>query len=229
MKIQQNYDMLNAQAGKLKAVGIVVGQSILGALLFRQIDHAQKHEWGRDFRQAIQTIRAKYPYNHVHDTASISDMLLLFAGADAVRNLSEAPASLPESALAVDLVTQILQERDHGAHDDTSTEYASAVTSDSDSSAKTRRSRKKSNDRRGRSTSRRRGQSRNRRDDSIECRHCDKVNRRPTHVGIAEADCFFNPKRKGWRPEWVCDKLGVEYVPQKHFKDKEKQEKEDKE
>ncbi len=51
-------------------------------------------------------------YNHVHDAASITEMLKLFAGGDSVHNLSAAPASLPESALAVDLVSQSLNERE---------------------------------------------------------------------------------------------------------------------
>ena len=46
-------------------------------------------------------------------------MLNLFAGADAVPNLSDAPFALPESALAVDLVAQLLNERKVYSDDDT--------------------------------------------------------------------------------------------------------------
>ena len=229
-KVQQNYDTLNANAGKLKSVGIKVDPSFLGFLLLHQVELAQKHEWGRDFRSAIQTIRKQYPYNYVHDATSITDMLAEFAGTDAVRNLSEAPTTLPEQANAVDLVSQFLRgDADNYDTDDeskTTYEQAAAVQSDSESSAETRRSRKrtdKCNDRRdyrGRSGSRYRGKSRNRRDDSIECKHCDKVGRRPNHYGISEEKCYLNPKRKGWRPEWACERLGMDYVPEKHFRDK---------
>jgi hypothetical protein len=110
-KIQQNYDLLNAKAGQLKNLGIIISPSLRGFLLFRQVEKASTYEWGRDLCPAIQTIRQKYPYNHAHDDVSIGEMLQLFAGADAVRNLSEAPAALTESALAVDLVSQLLNER----------------------------------------------------------------------------------------------------------------------
>ena len=223
-KIQHNYDNMHATAGKLKSVGIVLEPSLLGLLLIHQVELAQKHEWGRDFRTAMQTIRKKYPYNHVHDSISINDMLAEFAGADAVRNLSEAPSSLPEQAAAVDLVSQLLRSDDYDIADDSSTEQAAAVHSDSESSAETRRSRKRTDkrDNRGRSSSRYRGKSRNRRNDSIECKHCEAVDRRPTHYGISEDKCFLNPKRKGWRPEWACEQLGVEYVAEKYFRDKKK-------
>ena len=54
-------------------------------------------------------------------------MLSLFAGADAVHNLSEAPAALPESALAIDLIAQMLNERDIYSDEET-IEQASAVS-----------------------------------------------------------------------------------------------------
>lgn len=232
-KVQQNYDTMNANAGKLKSVGIQLNPSILGFLLLHNVERAQRHEWGRDFRTSIQTIRKKYPYNHIHDATSISDMLAEFAGADAVRNLAEAPSSLPEQANAVDLISQLLRGQDDTYETDDESdphmERAAAVQSDSESSADTRRSRKRTDkrDNRGRSNSRYRGKSRNRRDDSIECKHCEKVGRRPNHYGITEDKCYLNPKRKGWRPEWACERLDIEYVPEKHFRDKKK--KDDKE
>jgi hypothetical protein len=86
-KVQQNYDTLNANTGKLISVGIKVDPSFLGFVLLHQVELAQKHEWGRDFCTAIQTIRKQYPNNYVHDATSTTDMLAEFAGADAVRNL----------------------------------------------------------------------------------------------------------------------------------------------
>jgi hypothetical protein len=91
-KIQVNYDSLNAKAGQLKHMGILLGPSIIGFILLRQVEKASTYEWGRDLRPAIQTLCQKYPYNHTHDATSIAEMLTLFAGADAVRNLAESPS-----------------------------------------------------------------------------------------------------------------------------------------
>jgi hypothetical protein len=90
-KIQQNYDSLNAQAGQLNNLGIIINPSLRGFLLFCQVEKASTYEWGRDLCPAIQTIRQKYPHNHAHDDASILEMLQLFSGADDVCNLSKAP------------------------------------------------------------------------------------------------------------------------------------------
>eukprot|EP00804_Cyclotella_cryptica_P030132 CCRYP_009545-RA/>CCRYP_009545-RA protein AED:0.64 eAED:0.35 QI:0/0/0/0.5/1/1/2/0/417 len=134
-KIQVNYDSLNAKAGQLKHMGILLGPSIIGFILLRQVKKASTYEWGRDLRPAIQTLRQKYPYNHTHDAASIAEMLTLFAGADAVRNLAEAPTVIHESALAVDLVSQLLNKRDVYSDDDSTTnEQASAATAETKAS-----------------------------------------------------------------------------------------------
>ena len=226
-KVQQNYDNLHANAGKLKAVGITIEPSLLGFILIHQIELAQKHEWGRDFRTAIQTIRKTYPYNTVHDSTSINAMLAELAGADAVRNLSDAPANLPEHAAAVDLISQLLHGSAADYADDSTVEQAAGVHSDSESSVDTRRSSRREDKRnnRGRSASRNRSNSRNgrrnNRDGSLECKHCEKVGRRPNHFGISEDKCFLNPKKKGWRPEWACERLGVTYVTRSHFKEKD--------
>jgi hypothetical protein len=153
-------------------------------------------------------------------------MLQLFAGADAVRNLSEAPAALPESALAVDLISQLIHERDNYS-DEESIEQASAVSADS---AKSRHSscKKKDNEggrdrrERGRSSSRYRDRRRDRSlSTSLECKHCDKYDVKCRDYGISEDKCFYNPKRKGWRPERVCRKMGLDYVEKKKFENKE--------
>jgi hypothetical protein len=159
-------------------------------------------------------------------------MLTLFAGADAVRNLAEAPTVIHESALAVDLVSQLLNERDVYSDDDSATnEQASAATAESgdtrhnnrrDDGKHNRRERRDSG--KGRSSSRYRGRSRgrdrSRSEESLECKHCEKHKVRLRHFGISENKCFLNPKRKGWRPKFHCRKLGIDYVEKKKFDEK---------
>ena len=160
--------------------------------------------------------------------ASILEMLQLFAGANAVHNLSEAPAALPESALAVDLVSQLPNERDIYS-DDESVEQASAVSADSRRSHRKKSDKDDGRDRRDRgcSNSRYRDRSRRRvrsRSASLECKHCEKNDVKCRHYGISEDKCFYNPKRKGWRPERVCRRMGIDYVEKKHFEGKDDKE-----
>ena len=142
----------------------------------------------------MQNLRKAYPYTHVHNNASIAAILAEVAGSDTVRNLSEAPTSLPERANAISsLVSSILRSAaEYETDDDTATEQASAVVSDSESSAETRRSRRRTNtksrntrsssSRGGRNNrSRSRGSRRERGDsDELKCKHCKKANWEPT-------------------------------------------------
>jgi hypothetical protein len=177
----------------------------------------------------MQNLRKAYPYTHVDDDASIAAILAEVAGADAVRNLSKAPTSLPEQANAVNsLVSSILRSAaEYETDDDTATEQTSAVASDSESSAKTRRSCQRTNNKSRNTHSSSRGGRNNRSrsrggrhdcgdSDELKCKHCKKANREPTHFGIPEDECFFNPKHNGWKPEWVCKY--IEYVAKSKFR-----------
>jgi hypothetical protein len=97
---------------------------------------ASKHDWGREFRPALQEIRRKFKYNHRHDAASINFMLKELAAADAVRQLSDAPEPTAGTANAVtnsmNLLTQMLQQANQQNED--YEESAFAAQSDSDSS-----------------------------------------------------------------------------------------------
>jgi hypothetical protein len=148
-----------------------------------------------------------------------------------MQNLSKAPTSLPKRANAVNsLVSSILRSAaDYETDADTATEQASAVASDSESSAKTRHSCCHTNNKSRNTCSSSRGGRNNRSrsrggrgdrgdSDELKCKRFKKANREPTHFGIPEEKCFFNPKHKGWKPEWVCEKLDIEYVAKSKFK-----------
>ena len=56
------------------------------------IEVAARKDFGRDFRPALQNIRAKYTYSHTHDKVLLRDILQELAKADSVRTLKDAPA-----------------------------------------------------------------------------------------------------------------------------------------
>ena len=47
------------------------------------------------------------------------------------------------------------------------------------------------------------------------CKYCDKYggngNSHAPPKSIPHSKCNYNKKYKGWRPEWVCNKLGIDY------------------
>lgn len=63
----------------------------------------------------MQAICKKYPYDHVHDDASLQDILKELAAADSVRNLREAPE--PKCANAVNEQYSLLQQMIQQAND----------------------------------------------------------------------------------------------------------------
>jgi hypothetical protein len=136
-KVSTNMELLYAKAGRMTAYRITIDDSQLALVLLTNIDVATGHDWGREFRPTLQTIRRKYAYNHVHDAATVAAILKELAGADGVRKINDAPSpTRTANAVSnqVSLPTQLLQEQ-HGASDTENTECASAVQSDSDSSA----------------------------------------------------------------------------------------------
>jgi len=43
------------------------------------------------------------------------------------------------------------------------------------------------------------------------CRHCAREGRYVVHEGIPEDRCFWNREYKGFRPEGVCEEMGINF------------------
>jgi len=78
-------------ANKMSAYAIDVGTPAIALMLIANIVTATKHEYGREFRSAMQSIRTTYAYNYKHDDASLQVILTKLAKADSVRTLKDAP------------------------------------------------------------------------------------------------------------------------------------------
>jgi hypothetical protein len=62
---------------------VTVHVSLLVINLEANMEYAQSHEWGREFRVSGQAIRKKYPdYTYKHDQTSYDDMVKEYAAAD---------------------------------------------------------------------------------------------------------------------------------------------------
>ena len=51
------------------------------------------------------------------------------------------------------------------------------------------------------------------------CPHCRKYKRYAQHPNVPDAKCFYNTKFKGWRPEKVCETLGINFRSKSRFRD----------
>jgi hypothetical protein len=194
-KVAVNFESQQAAAAKVGSYGI----NMMVLTVMANMDMAEQQEWGREFRTAMQSIRRKYTYHHVHDDASLQDILKELAVADSVQVLSDAPE--PESANTVGEQLTLLQQMMQQVHK--YEEEANAVHSDSKSSADTKKSKSRKtrdcsnspvgNKHRGRSNSRRGERERNK------CPHC-KPYRCYSNARHNEKKCFYNKQWKGWCP-----------------------------
>jgi hypothetical protein len=70
-KISTNMELIQNLANRMSAYGIQVGTPSIILMLLANIKTATKHEYGWEFRSAMQSIHTKYPYNYKHDKASL--------------------------------------------------------------------------------------------------------------------------------------------------------------
>lgn len=111
-------------------------------VIFTNIHAATLHNFGRDFREPLRTLRQAYRYNYKHDEASLADVNKQLSAADALRDTAD--ASAPESANTVgylmSLLSDVVTSFDSADKYDETT-LAVSKTSNSDSSHDTTRRR----------------------------------------------------------------------------------------
>ena len=205
-KVATNMEVLRAKANRVISFGISHDDTEIALTLLANVDKATHHDWGLEFRPAMQEVRKNYNYNYTHDAASLANMLKEFAAADAIRTLSNAPEPTNEAAHLVQDTVNMFQDLMQ-AESDYESAYAVHSDSDSSNSARTRKKRDKSKDRgRGRSRSKSTPQGINK-----DCPGCKEFKRRRRHPNVPNEKCFWNKKYKGFRPKWICDEMELTY------------------
>ena len=185
---QQNMEQFRLQITKLTSYSLACDTNEQVLVILSNVHEASQHDYGRDFRETLRTIRQTYRHDHVHDAASLANILRLLTSADSLRDPAEAPASASahavsdSMALLSDFCQEIADEYD---------EDALAVSgSDSESSRDNKRQRNKTTrsghdtckDRRSRSkSSDKRQVVSNYRDNP--CKYCRKYR----HVAVHQA------------------------------------------
>ena len=82
-KVMDNVALQKILVKKATAFGVTVHVSLLVINLEANMEYAQSHKWGREFRVSGQAIRKKYlDYTFKHDQTSYDDMVKEYAVAD---------------------------------------------------------------------------------------------------------------------------------------------------
>ena len=115
--------------------------------------------------------------------------------------------------------------------DDATVEAANAATSDSESSTDKARSCSRNRKNKDKDKDKKKGKrdkSRDRRKDEDKkddkkawrdnpCPHCKKWRRNRQHPNVSPSQCSWNQSYKGYRPDWICKEMEIEYKPRHYF------------
>lgn len=206
----------------MKSYGITLDDVQLALVILANIKIAAKEEYGSEFCPALQVIRHKFRYNHMHDHRLIAYIMQTCAGADQVRQITDAPPPRMDNSVAnaVSQLTQLLQEPLQSEDESYKTDgTAAAATLDSDGSDDDclhhGRKKKKKKEKRGERRSKSRGRDKSKKKNP--CKHCWHFNRCRQHPNIPTEQYFYNRKYKGWRPQSGCDEMDIPFKPRDQF------------
>ncbi len=87
-----NVEKFATDAAKMQAYGIRVHDDLKAVIILANVEWAAQQSWGTEISIAHCTIKAKYSYDHINDTASIKEILKVLTGADEARDRRKAPA-----------------------------------------------------------------------------------------------------------------------------------------
>ena len=160
-----------------------------GLIVTANVTYAAQQAWGSEIAEVQQKIKAKYPYDKLHDADSVLVMMTYLALADKQRNRQEATS--PEEAEKVNMVSmgmerlqQLVQKPlERYESEEKGDESVVEATSDSDSYAGRGRYRG-----RGHRKEKRRGSIRSK-DNAVDLlRRCQSILRQNGEAGLDHAE-----------------------------------------
>eukprot|EP00956_Cyclotella_meneghiniana_P041692 scaffold235597_cov36-Cyclotella_meneghiniana.AAC.2 len=141
----------------------------IALIILANIEVAATQEYGTEFKTALQTIRRRCNYSHVHAATSIAAILTELAAADAVRQLKDASAPSKGFANAVtdqySTFAQLLQGA--ATYIDSNDDEGTAAASDCKRSA--------SSSKRGRKKDRKKDKKKSSKRDKSPSKSCGRV------------------------------------------------------
>jgi hypothetical protein len=132
MSFQQNMEQFRLHITKLTSYSLTCDTNEQVLVILSNVHEASQHNYGRDFRKTLCTIRQAYKHGHVHDATSLANILRLLTSADSLGDTTEAPG--PESTHAVSDSLALLLDFCQEIADECDEEALAVSGSDSDSS-----------------------------------------------------------------------------------------------
>ena len=130
-----NVEKFATNAAKTQAYGIRVHDDLKAVVILANVEWAARQSWGTEIGVAHRTIKAKYRYDHTHDTASIKEILKVLSGADEARDRRKAPAPGEKAEMVsqgLEHLRQLIQRQPSLSSDSSDTESAYATTDSED-------------------------------------------------------------------------------------------------
>jgi hypothetical protein len=130
-----NVKKFATNAAKTQSYGIRVHDNLKAVVILANVEWAARQSWGTEIGVAHRTIKAKYRYDHTHDTASIKEILKVLTGADKARDRCKAPAPGEKAAMVsqgLEHLRQLIQQQPSLSSDSADTESAYATTDSKD-------------------------------------------------------------------------------------------------
>ena len=130
-----NVEKFATNAAKTQAYGIRVHDDLKAVVILANVEWAARQSWGTEIGVAHRTIKAKYRYDHTHDTASIKEILKVLSGADEARDRRKAPAPGEKAEMVsqgLEHLRQLIQRQPSLSSDSSDTESAYATTGSKD-------------------------------------------------------------------------------------------------
>ncbi len=231
--INQNVLKLKEEATKIKQFGLSINEPEMMIVIIANVNKAAKSgRWGMEFRNTMSKFKKLYPYNHIHDATSMSDILAECAEADSARNVRDAPAP-GGKALAANrsILQQALSERssstDWSEWDRQNYDPEAFINSDGEAYVMKRYKNERRRDERSTTSSIASSSRASSSSDSssaktmatvVECKHCTKYKRTKPHPPKVLVDkCMWNPKHVGYRFESVCKAMKLKYKKPEKF------------
>ena len=126
-----NVEKFATNAAKTQAYGIRVHDTLKVVIILANVEWATRQLWGTEISVAHCTIKAKYRYNHTHNTASIKEILKVLTGADEARDRRKATAPGKKADMVtqgLESLCQLVQRHPRLSLDSSDTESACATT-----------------------------------------------------------------------------------------------------
>jgi len=123
-------------AANMQAYGIRIHDDLKAVVILANVEWAARQLWRMEISIAHRTIKAKYRYDHTHDTNFIKDILKVLTRSDEARDCHKATAPGEKAEMVsqgMASLRQLVQRQPSLSSDSSNTESACATTDSEDS------------------------------------------------------------------------------------------------